>query len=50
MVRLKIIDLEDKFVEPEELTDIGIGQIIYECDQLRETLEELHVKMKEDED
>ena len=39
-----------KQVEPNELTDIGIGQMVYECDQLKEKLEELHAKMNETED
>jgi hypothetical protein len=50
MVRLKIIDLKGNTVEPEELTDVGVGQIIFECDSLKATLEELHAKMNEDED
>ena len=39
-----------KEVEPEELTDNGLGQMIYEAKQLVETLEELHFKMNEEED
>ena len=37
-----------KEVEPDELTDIGIGQMIYEAKQLVETLEEIHFKRNEE--
>jgi hypothetical protein len=47
MVRLKIVNENENNVEPEELTDIGIGQIIFECDSLKATLEELHAEMNE---
>lgn len=50
MVTLKIVDQHGNTVEPEHLTDIGLGQIIFECESLKATLEELHFKMNEDED
>lgn len=50
MVRLKIIDNKGNTVEPEELTDTGLGQIIFECDSLKATLEELYFQMQESED
>lgn len=49
MVRLIIVDEKQNKVEPENLTDIGRGQIIFECESLKATLEELHNQETEDE-
>jgi hypothetical protein len=42
MVRLAIIDEKGNTVEPDELTDTGLGQIVFECDLLKAQCEELH--------
>jgi len=42
MIRLAIIDEKGETVEPEELTDTALGQIMFECDRIKEQCEELH--------
>jgi len=36
-IRLKVVDNHENAVELEELTDIGLQQVIYECEQIKET-------------
>lgn len=54
MVRLAIVEFKKNqynVVDPEELTDLGIGEVIYQCDRLKEKLEELHFQeMQADDD
>lgn len=49
MVRLVIIDKRGRTVEPDELTDTGLEQIMFECERLKDECEELHFAMDEDE-
>ncbi len=47
-ITLKIIDEKRKEVEPEELTDTGLGIIINDCKNLIEKLEDLYNKKQEE--
>lgn len=48
MIRLAIIDEKGNIVDLDELTDNGLGQIVSECDRLKEQCEEVHRAEQED--
>ena len=54
MIRLAIVQYNSAkdaydLVEADELTDTGLGQIVSECDRLKEKCEELHFALNADE-
>ena len=48
MTRVAIIDKEGHTVDPEDLTDTGLGDTIFGCDRLKERCEELRAAMLDD--
>ena len=49
MVRIAIIDTKGRTVDPEDLTDTGLGDIIHGCDQMKEKCQELYDAMQAEE-
>jgi hypothetical protein len=42
MVYVRIIDEDGEKCDLDELTDIGLGEVIFQCKQIIEEAEELH--------